>query len=675
MNSPAAGSPNAKATRRELARLKGEIAEARAELALVEADLSQAQARLGGHQMVQLLEANEQLVVDAMRMRRDAETSAFALEAALRSSERDPLTGLPNRSLLIDRFQQATAGARRHENCSVALLFLDLDRFKENNDRFGHAVGDQILIAASRALTDCVRGSDTVCRLGGDEFVILLAEVIHADDPALVAAKVRDALLSLTQVGGQEVSVSASIGVGVYPEDGGTLDALLEAADIAMFLVKRAGGNGFARADRRTAQGAAETGGVASVRAPIELRAPVPGGDVDEAEAARALVLELQRRSRAKDEFLAVLGHELRNPLAPIVSTLDALRLLAGGAEGKEHQLIRRHVTHMVRLIDELLDIAKLSARKIKLRDEEVAIAEVLEQAVSLARPLLDQHMHRFLFTGCEPRLACRGDAVRLAQCVSNLLINSARYTPPGGTIELLAMREAQQIVIRVRDNGRGISEEQMAHVFELFFQVQGLGTEPISGLGVGLALVRSLVELHGGTVEGRSAGIGRGSEFVIRLPAIDAQPPLQAAELAGGESAWLARRVLLVDDNQDAAASLATLLALEGHQVWTAHHPNLALTLAAQVQPQIAILDIGLPGMDGYQLAQEIRRRHPGMQTAFIALTGYGSAREVERSVETHFDAHLLKPVAFSELQVLIQKLAAAQSSAPRPSAFFDKE
>lgn len=676
MTEPESGPPNIKAAKLLLARLKSEITQAEAELAHTLADLRELQARVGGHQMMQLLEANENLVLDAMRLRRDAENSAFALESARRTSEQDALTGLPNRSVLIDRCAQAIAHARRYES-RVALLFVDLDDFKSHNDRLGHAAGDQILIAVGQKMVSSVREVDTVCRLGGDEFVVLLVDVPQRGDPSQVVGKVLSAIGSIEEAAGQPVVVSASVGVSLYPDDGETLNKLIEAADVAMFRAKRMGGNRFVLSGDLV--GEVSDDPVSMAKAEREERGAVLR-NTNEQLVLSSMALEIEnaaysasfddmeRKSRAKDQFLAVLSHELRNPLAPIVSTLDALRLRSGGSESKELQMIRRHVTHMVRLMDDLLDVSKLSSGKVLLSIELVRIDVMLSQAIALARPQVDLQGHDLLYAPCDPSLMCRGDPVRLAQCVSNLLINAARYTARGGRIELWAGLEDQQVVIRVKDNGRGISEVQMAQIFEFFYQTQGLGTEAIGGLGIGLALVRSLIELQGGTVEGFSAGLGQGSEFTLRVPAIQGVPALAPAKPVRRKLAPAHhQRIVIVDDNQDAAESLAAVLGLEGHRVWTATHPQAAFPLIAQAQPQIIILDIGLPEMDGYQLAQKIRRLHPELEMSFVALSGYGSTLDRNRSEAERFDAHLIKPVELEELRSLIASLAARREPASR--------
>lgn len=379
------------------------------------------------------------------------------------------------------------------------------------------------------------------------------------------------------------------------------------------------------------------------------------------AEQQDELLTELRDAARNKDEFLSVLGHELRNPLAPLLTTLDVLRMRGGGYETIEHATMRRHVSHMVRLVDDLQDIAKIASGKVELRMERVPIEHMALQAIALARPLMEQRQQRFAFDHGTEALACWGDPVRLTQCVSNLLINAAKYTPPGGAIRLTTQREGQEAVIAVKDDGRGISAAALPDVFNLFFQERVDAGALTGGLGVGLALVRSLVALHSGTVAAHSAGIGLGSEFVIRLPRLRDEDPRQAPAMRAAPIARTGppRRVLIVDDNYDAADSLAELLRIYGHEVWVATHPVAALQMVGSAAPDLALLDIGLPGMDGYELAGMIRQQNPGLRVALVALSGYGRATDQDRSARAGFCAHLVKPVDIGALE---QILASAQ-------------
>ncbi|MFO0604321.1 MAG: ATP-binding protein [Polyangiales bacterium] len=381
-------------------------------------------------------------------------------------------------------------------------------------------------------------------------------------------------------------------------------------------------------------------------------------------EAARA---EAADASRAKDEFLAMLGHELRNPLAPIVTALQLMRA-EGTDGGRGRAVIERQVQHLARLVDDLLDVSRLTAGRVSIDLRLVALDEVVARAVETAGSLLEQRRHR-LTVDVPPGLIVRGDPTRLVQVAVNLLTNAAKYTDPGGHVRVRAAREGASVVLRVADDGIGIGPSLLPRVFDSFAQArQALDRAP-GGLGLGLAIVKSLVSLHGGTVEARSEGEGRGSEFVVRLPVVDApaaeahhrstRPP--AAQREGRRGA-----VLLVDDNADALEMMELALRGAGYEVRAAADGPDALDALASFAPDVAVLDIGLPVMDGYELARALRRR-PGLERLpLVALTGYGLAADRARSAEAGFDEHLVKPV---ELAVIEATLDAVLARA-RPAA-----
>jgi PAS domain S-box-containing protein len=366
-----------------------------------------------------------------------------------------------------------------------------------------------------------------------------------------------------------------------------------------------------------------------------------------------ALLQELHEASRAKDEFLAMLGHELRNPLSPIVTALQLMRMRGDTGTAREQAIIQRQVEHLVRLVDDLLDISRITRGKIDLKREHCSLSTVLTKAIEQASLLLEQRSHR-LNVEVEPELQWTGDPVRLAQVVANLLTNAARYTDVGGQITLRAWREhAQGLAISVKDNGNGISAQMLPRIFDLFFQGQRSVDRAEGGLGIGLALVRSLVQMHGGTVQAHSDGPGRGSEFVVRLPIAPQaagpgpeRPPAAAASTpAPASPALRPRRVLVVDDNVDAADSLGRLLGGSGHGVRVFHDPVAALQALPGLDPEVAILDIGLPVIDGYELGARIRETcGPGCR--LIALSGYGLDADKARSLAIGFAHHLVKPV-----------------------------
>jgi PAS domain S-box-containing protein len=369
---------------------------------------------------------------------------------------------------------------------------------------------------------------------------------------------------------------------------------------------------------------------------------------IERAHAERAeLLAELTAANRAKDEFLAMLGHELRNPLSPIVTSLQLMRLRGEDKALREREIIERQVGHLVRLVDDLMDISKVTRGKIDLKFERVDIAQPLDKAIEMASLLLEKRHHR-LDVEIERGLVWEGDPVRLAQVVSNLLTNAARYTEPGGHVRLRAGREdASWLRISVQDDGVGMAPELRAQVFELFFQGKRSIDRAEGGLGIGLSLVKNIVELHGGRVEARSEGKGRGSEFVVLLPLLTpGAAEEEAPALPQPAPSAARRRIMLVDDNVDGAETLARLLGAHGHEVRVFHEPIAALAAVRAFRPDLAVLDIGLPVLDGYELARRMRTLLDGHPCRLVALTGYGQEADKARSGQAGFERHLVKPV-----------------------------
>jgi signal transduction histidine kinase len=363
------------------------------------------------------------------------------------------------------------------------------------------------------------------------------------------------------------------------------------------------------------------------------------------AEEARSTAEEA---TRAKDEFLAMLGHELRNPLAPILTTLQVMQLRGSNIFEQERALIDRQVRHVVRLVDDLLEVSRIARGKISLDRAAVDLGETIGRAIELASPLLEQRMHH-LSVDVETGLTLEGDRTRLAQVFANLLSNAAKYTASGGAITVTAKRVGDRLRIAVKDTGIGIRAELLPVVFDLFVQgPRGLDRSE-GGLGLGLSIVQSLVTLHDGTVEAHSNGPGKGSEFVVWLPALSATtvaPALPVVTQAGRQGMPPGRRVLVVDDNEDAAAALAEALVDLGHAVEVAHDGPQALAKLETFSPDIALLDIGLPLMDGYELARRIRREPRLSGIRLVSITGYGQHSDRLRAKEAGFDVHLVKPV-----------------------------
>jgi signal transduction histidine kinase len=371
----------------------------------------------------------------------------------------------------------------------------------------------------------------------------------------------------------------------------------------------------------------------------------------------------LREADRRKDEFLAMLAHELRNPLAPVLNAVHILRRV-GSNEARLawcRDVIGRQVEQLTRLVDDLLDVSRITRGKIELRKEPVDLAAIVQRAVETSLPLIDAHRHRFLVELPSEPVRVEGDPIRLAQVVSNLLNNAAKYTDEGGSIGLRVEAAGREVFIRVRDTGRGIDPSALPHLFELFYQVDRTPDRSEGGLGIGLSLVRSLVAMHGGEIRAYSEGRGRGSEFVIRLPqspdpsAGTAREPAAAGHDRPEPGADGGLRLLVVDDNHDAAESLALLLRYKGHAVTTAADGPSALEMALAERPEVVLLDIGLPGMDGYAVARELRQCAELHGTLLVALTGYGQPEDREKSRAAGFDRHFVKPIDFEVLQGLI--------------------
>ncbi|HZU34709.1 MAG TPA: ATP-binding protein, partial [Gemmataceae bacterium] len=367
----------------------------------------------------------------------------------------------------------------------------------------------------------------------------------------------------------------------------------------------------------------------------------------------------LRQADRRKDEFLAILAHELRNPLAPLRNAIDFLRRkgTADPAVHWAHDVVERQVQHLTRLVDDLLDVSRFNRGKINLQMEPVALAAVVAHAVEISRPLIDARKHALEISLPEAALHVEGDLTRLAQALSNLLINAAKYTDEGGRLNLSVETSGSEVALRVQDTGIGIPAHMLPHIFEMFTQVPGTIRRSGGGLGLGLTLVRQLVEMHGGRVEAHSKGPGCGSEFVIYLPLVRPASPPQAPEQRANHAP--ARHVLLVDDNQDAVETLAKLLRLDGHEVRTAYDGPTALGLARTRPPDVVLLDISLPGMDGFEVARRLRQDLGLKQALLVALTGYGHEEDRRRSRQAGFNVHLVKPVDVRALESLLGRPA----------------
>jgi signal transduction histidine kinase/ActR/RegA family two-component response regulator len=379
--------------------------------------------------------------------------------------------------------------------------------------------------------------------------------------------------------------------------------------------------------------------------------------NIRERERVEAALRDADRR---KDEFLATLAHELRNPLAPIGNAVHLLRL-ANGADPATDQIcemLERQVRHLVRLVDDLMEVSRITRGKVELRNEPVELAAAIRSAVEESQPLIEASGHQLAISLPPEPIILNGDPIRLSQVFANLLNNAAKYMDEGGQIWLQARREADMVVVSVRDTGIGIPAEMLPNIFQMFTQVDHSTRRAQGGLGIGLTLVQSLVEMHGGRVDARSPGVGKGSEFIVRLPLHRDATATARNSRDDRPPAMPGRRVLVVDDNRDAAHSLGMLLKLLGVEVRVVNDGPAALQILPAFRPDVVLLDIGMPGMDGYEVARQIRQQSEWRHLTLIALTGWGQEEDRHRTSQAGFDHHLLKPADMTALKSLFLSL-----------------
>jgi diguanylate cyclase (GGDEF)-like protein len=537
----------------ELARLGVQVDAMRALLVRLTQDVVSAASRVDQAQAAALAEANEQLILAALANQADAEAAAQALQDAVQSAELDALTQLPNRTTLVDRFAQALANARRH-GARLALLFVDLDDFKQVNDAHGHAFGDRVLRLVADRLVSAVRRVDTVSRHGGDEFLVLLTELTQPGDAQTVAEKLIEALGAPADLDGHVVSLTASVGIAIFPDDGDDFDTLAGRADAAMYETKRqsAGGIAFHGKAPVAVPGLAAQPGAATHR-PARKGAGAAADPerrlLDLREANEHLVLavltakELQTAAEQARQrqaaFLAAVADELRNPMAPI----RIASAMLGGLPTDEQLLprvkdiVERQLTQMSRLVGELVDASAVDTGGLALDRRPVDLAQVIDAAVAACRPAMDERRQRFESHRLPGAIEMQGDAVRLQQIVSNLLDNASKHTHDGGRISLSVVLTADSLVLTVSDDGIGITPQMLPYVFEPFVQdTHALGFHGV-GLGIGLTVVRALVRAHDGDLVADSAGAGRGSQFVVTLPLAGSGATTQVAGPASGDA------------------------------------------------------------------------------------------------------------------------------------------
>lgn len=514
----------------------------REELTSLHENLAEVRRDTSGLHAAELLEANQQLVIAALHADRIAEKAVNSLSELTRSCQRDSLTNTPNRELMLDRLSTAITMARRH-GTHLAVLFLDMDHFKRINDTLGHAAGDEVLKLVAVRTESVIRDSDTVSRHSGDEFLILLAEVAHSWDAAHIAEKILTALAEPSRVGAHVLSLSASIGIAIYPEDGKDAATLIGRADAAMYRSKKNGRCGFAfhgeepHGDESASVNDDALRSLDFSRTPTERNELLHVGHEpamnDLREANEKLVIatlsahEMQAQATEAHHrqitFLGMVAHELRNPLTPIRTAAEMLNMddirIDDGKLVRLQIIIKRQVEHMSRLVEDLLDGSRVNNGKFRLHREPMELTDALNVAIETTRPAMEARQQHLTLQLPSQALVVDGDAVRLAQVFSNLLDNASKYTPEGGEIRLSANASTDVAIVTVADNGVGITATALPDIFGLFVQETHALRPGNDGLGIGLAVVRDLVEAHGGTVIGSSDGRDLGSEFVVTLP------------------------------------------------------------------------------------------------------------------------------------------------------------
>ena len=520
--------------KKALALLNGQADDLRSDLVRLREELAAVQNDVSGNRVAQLLEANGRLVLAVLSAEAIAETAVANLSELTYSSQRDALTHTANRALMFDRLTIAMASAsQQHEH--LAVLFLDLDHFRYINNTLGHAGGDAVLQLVANRLESVLREGDTVSRHGGDEFLVLLTSVQHASDAAHIAEMLLAAIALPSSIGDATLELSASIGIAMYPEDGADMATLIDRADVAMYRAKGLGPGGYQFHNEATAS---EPGPRSSLihLMPLVHQELLPLAEesrlsdlrdaneqlVMAALSAQEMEAHAREAHRQQIKFMAMVAHELRNPLTPI--RVAASLLIDRDTNGelslaRLQVIIDDQVTHMSRLISDLLDGSRISTGKLRLERDRLEVVGVLRLAIEACRHAVESRGQRMTVELPSQPIAFHGDSVRLTQIFSNLLDNASKYTPQGGEISLALVVRDQAMVIIVSDNGIGISAEALPHIFDLFVQDARALDHSVGGLGIGLAVVRELVEAHHGTVTANSAGRNLGSEFIVTLP------------------------------------------------------------------------------------------------------------------------------------------------------------
>jgi len=504
--------------KRELARIDEEAIKAQTALMRLKDALSHAQKRLSETQrQCNLLDANEHLVVEIMRLHSDAETTAKALDEVVHFADLDELTNLPNRRRLLERIERAMAHSIRHDD-GFALLFLDVNDFKCINDKLGHATGDLVLKKIAQCLTTAVRETDTVSRYGGDEFLILLSNVSRKSDAMAVADKILSAFDSPHPIGDHSLRLSASIGISVYPEDGTNAQTLIEQADAAMYETKRAGPGKFQFHGEQVPGFLGPTPGN-TVDRHVEIMCETNEQLIMTALGAQKLQSAAEQALQQQKDLLAKEADELRNPLTPSSSTAGLLARVKLADLPRIQATIEQQVRHMSRLLENPLDITRVDAEKLRLDRQSINLNNVINETVGACSPSMAVRFQHLKVQLCEPPVFIEGDALRLAQVFCNLLVNASKYTPKHGALSLSMHRIGRSVEIVVADSGIGMTAQMLPLIFDPYVQDITAIRFSRAGLGIGLTVVRELVQAHHGSVEAKSEGPGLGSQFIVTLP------------------------------------------------------------------------------------------------------------------------------------------------------------
>ncbi|MEO6744920.1 MAG: diguanylate cyclase [Caldimonas sp.] len=522
---------------RTLHLLRAQVDAGRVELAGLRRQLAEAREEFSGLRSTELKEADGRLVSAAVHADTVAQTVISSLDELTRHSQHDELTGAPNRALMLDRLESAIALAQRRAT-RVGVLFIDLDRFKQINDTHGHAVGDEVLQLVTRRLESAVRDSDTVSRHSGDEFVVLLAEIYSAHDAVPVAEKMLASLAQPARIGSHDLTLSASIGIALYPEDGADAATLIQRADAAMYRAKGRGAGAY--------EFFAETSGAETLlNAEVDPAANLPRraasllarhearlrelSDANRdllhtAQIAQKLQAHAEEAHRKQINFVAMAAHAMRTPLSVIRMTAATLpRRAADSDSSRSHEVLKRQTAHLARLIDDLLDGSLIGGGEFKLDSSDLDIDSIVSSAVDVCRHSIDSRRQRLRVQPSTTKAMVHGDPMRLAQVFSNLLNNASRRSPEGGDIWLTTAVVGVEVHVAVSDEGPPLSPDALPTVFDMFaLDAQASADE--AGLGIGLAVVKELVKAHGGHVKARSPGDRRGALFLVSIPLVTAQ-------------------------------------------------------------------------------------------------------------------------------------------------------